>query len=240
MVDSILDMRADAMATYRGTADGADKAKALTGVVLVHAALAALILSGLTVHSVSRAVAELKTFDINVPPPPPPPVQPTVARAPGTQGAPGKKAQPTPVVAPKPMIALPVKPPIVAASIAGQGSAARSGAVLAGRGSGAGGSGSGSGGGGVAARWLSGGIYDSDNRGGRFAGIVGVRFTVREDGRIDGCRVARPSGDEALDSLTCDLLEQRLRFSPARDSAGRAVESEMGSTFTWGVGRRPY
>ena len=42
------------MPQYRGTAEGQDKAVAWAGVVFVHAALAAVILSGLNVHSVAR------------------------------------------------------------------------------------------------------------------------------------------------------------------------------------------
>jgi protein TonB len=236
----MLDMRTEAMAGYRAAADQTDKAKALTGVALVHAALAVLLLSGLTVHTASRAVQDLKTFDINLPPPKPPPLQ-NVSHAKASAGAPGQKARSSPIVAAKASILLPIQQPMIAARVAGVGSAARSGEGVAGLGSGTGGSGSGSGNGGSAeAHWLSGGLYDSDNRGGRFSGVVGVRFTVLASGRIDGCWVSRPSGDQALDGLTCILLTQRLRFNPARDLYGRPIESDMGTTFTWGVRPRSF
>jgi protein TonB len=61
---------------------------------------------------------------------------------------------------------------------------------------------------------------------------------VLKSGRVDACRVTRASGSRELDALTCRLLEQRLRFSPARDMAGRPVATEVGTTFTWGVRRR--
>ncbi len=68
---------------YRA-ADNPDRIKALAGVLVVHAALAAAILSGLNVHVVGPAIERLKTFDINVAPPPPqplPPPSPTPDRA---------------------------------------------------------------------------------------------------------------------------------------------------------------
>lgn len=237
------------MGTYRGTAGAPDRAKALAGVLLVHAAIGAVILSGLDVQTMVRTVERLKTFDINLPPPPPPPPPPpqeTKARARDDEGAAGKKALPTPVVAPLPKIVIPAEPPIVAAPVAASGSAPTAGASTAGTGTGAGGSGTGPGGGGdggglsASARWVSGGLYDSDNRGGLFQGIVGVRFRVLATGQVDGCRVTRASGNRELDALTCRLLEQRLRFSPARDMAGRPVASEVGTTYTWGVRRRRF
>lgn len=68
------------MSHYRGTAEGQDKAVALAGVIVVHAALAAVILSGLSVHSVARTIETLRTFDISEPPPPPPPPPPPAAK----------------------------------------------------------------------------------------------------------------------------------------------------------------
>ena len=105
---------------YRA-ADNPDRMKALGGVVVVHAALAAIILSGLSVHNVAQTVERLKTFDITEvppPPPPPPPMRPTPERAKDKEGAAAKKALPTPVVAPPPRIVVPYKPPVTAARIA--------------------------------------------------------------------------------------------------------------------------
>ena len=85
-----------------------------------------------------------------------------------------------------------------------------------------------------AARYLGGGLVDADNAGGRFAGSVGVRFTVLPNGRTGNCRVTRSSGNPALDATTCNLLQQRLRFTPATNDDGRAVASEVGSVYTWG------
>jgi protein TonB len=233
------------MAQYRGTADRPDKAKAIAAVVAVHAALAALILTGLNVRSMAHVVERLKTFDIRLPPPPPPPPPPPQKRADRARdkaGAAGKKAVPTPVVAPKPIIVIPAKPPVAAAPVAGAGSASNAGAATSGSGTGAGGAGNGlgGGGGGTGAHWIRGALYDNDNRGGRFVGVVQVRFTILPSGRISQCRAIRPSGDDALDSTTCRLLEQRLEFSPARDASGRPIATQMEHSYTWGVRRRPF
>lgn len=223
------------MSTYRGTADRPDQAKAIAAVVAVHALLAAIILSGLNVRSVSQAVERLKTFDIQPPPPPPPPKpQPKPEAANKPEGAPARQAEPTPVVAPPPRI--PAPSPIPAAKIAGSGSSATSGAAAAGNGTGAGGYGNGPGGAGTGgftpARKLT-KIPNHEYR--RFAasgissGSVTISIRVNPDGRVSGCRIVRSSGSAYADSLMCQLTQQYVRFSPARDAAGRAIAQDV----TW-------
>lgn len=230
------------MPHYRGTAEGQDKALAWAGVLLVHAGLAAIILSGLNVHSVARTIERLKTFDISEPPPPPPPAQ-QAERAKREAGAPAKKAEPASVVAPKPKIVVPAKTPIVAAPIAGRGSAPSSGAVAAGTGTGAGGSGTGPGGGGSGdfsrfspARMLN-KIPDREYRrisGGLIPrGSATISFRVSADGRMSGCRIVRSSGDSSVDSVVCDTATRYLRFSPARDPDGHAIAQDMTYTPSW-------
>jgi protein TonB len=88
------------------------------------------------------------------------------------------------------------------------------------------------------ARWISGGLQNSDNPNGRFEGRVGVRFSVLPSGRVTGCRTASSSGNAQLDATTCRLLQERLRFSPARDAEGRPYTIEVGNTYTWSRARR--
>ena len=227
------------MSSYSGTADRPDKAMAIAGVVAVHVALAFVILSGLNVRMVGRAVEQLTTINI-VEPPPPPPVQPP-RPAPKPQamkkaeGAPAKKAQATPVVAPPPK--LPVPSPVAAAKVAGTGAASSSGAALAGNGTGASGLGTGTGGGGNAdysrftpARLVS-NIPNFEY--GRLAatgipsGLVGVIVQVNPKGTISSCRIARSSGDPSIDALVCRLTQQYVRFDPARDPTGRPVAQDI-------------
>ncbi len=227
------------MSSYRGTADRPDQAKAIAAVVAVHVALAFIILSGLNVRMVQRAVERLTTIDITEPPPPPP-VQPPPKPAPQphamkeAQGAPAKKAEPSPVVAPPPK--LPVPSPIPAAKIAGTGSAPTSGAALAGNGTGAGGTGTGPGGGGndfsgyTPARRIS-RIPDREYGAlaatGLRSGNVGVTIKVNPDGSVSNCRIARSSGNSYADSLMCQLTVRYIRFDPARDPNGRPVAQDI-------------
>ena len=228
------------MAAYRGTETN-DRAKALAGVLLVHVALGAVILTGLNVRMVHQAVERLKTFDIDEPPPPPPlppPPRQQAERAKEEEGAAGKKAEPSPIVVPKPKIVLPAKPPVAAAPVAGTGSATTAGAALSGTGTGAGGSGTGRGGGGSgdfsgftpAQRIRK--IPDSQYRriaaaSGQRSGRVGLRLKVNLDGQPSNCRVVRSSGNPSVDSLMCQLAVQYMRWRPARDPQGHPVAQDV-------------
>jgi len=223
------------LSSYTGTADRPDRAKAITAVVAVHAALAFVILSGLNVRMVSRAVEQLKTFNLQQPPPPPP-IQPPPSSRPHAQkkpeGAPAKKAEPAPIVAPTPKIPLPS--PLPAAKVAGTGSASSSGAGTSGTGTGAGGSGNGPGGGGgfTPARKLT-KIPNREYRqlasSGIRSGAVAITIRVNSDGTVSNCRVARSSGSSYADSLMCQLTLRYIRFSPARDPSGQAIAQDV----TW-------
>ena len=226
------------VSSYTGAADRPQRAKAIAAVVAVHAALAFIILSGLNVRIVTRAVEQLKTFNIAVPPPPPPAPPPQPKPRPHEikrpQGAPAKKAEPSPVVAPPPRI--PAPSPLPAAKVAGTGSASTSGAGTSGTGIGAGGSGYGAGGGGYGGFTPAHKLTKIPNREyRRFAatgtpvGSVAISIRVNPDGSVSNCRVVRSSGSSYADSLMCQLTIQYVRFSPARDPSGRAIAQDM----TW-------
>lgn len=226
------------MSSYLGTADRPDRAKAIAAVVAVHVALAFVIVTGLNVRMVAQAVEQLKTFNLQTPPPPPPvPPPPKPQPKPKMkqpEGAPAKKAEPTPVVAPPPRI--PAPSPIPAARVAGTGSASTAGAAASGNGTGAGGNGYGTGGGGTGsftpARKLT-KIPNREYR--RFAstgiptGSVAISIRVNPDGSVSNCRIVRTSGSPYADSLMCQLTQEYVRFSPARDPSGRAIAEDM----TW-------
>ena len=225
------------MSSYRATANRPEKAKAIAAVVLVHAILAAVIITGLNVGRVKQTVERLVTFEIREPPPPPPVPPPPPQRKPKQarleEGAAGKKANPSPIVAPKPRI--PVQSPLPAAPVAGTGSATSSGAANYGTGTGAGGTGSGRGGGGdfskfTPARRIT-KIPDREYRRlsatGISKGTVGVTIKVNTDGTPSNCRIARTSGDGSIDSLMCELTLRYVRFSPALDDQGRPVAQDI-------------
>jgi protein TonB len=230
------------MSSYTGTANRPDRAKAIGAVIAVHAGLAAIILTGLSVRMVGQIVEHLQTFDIRVPPPPPPMPPPSPPRqrlAKREAGAPAKKAEATPVVAPKPQ--LPLQSPIPAAPVAGRGSAPTSGAAAVGTGTGAGGSGNGPGGGGDYSKFtparlvrnLSRGDY-RDLTGGRMPeGAAMVALRVEPSGLPSNCRVIRSSGDSSVDAGLCPLLVARLRFRPALNDQGRPISYQLQYVATW-------
>ena len=235
------------MAAYQGTVRN-DRAKALAGVLVVHVALGAVILTGLNVRNVQQVVETLKTFDIREEPPPPPqppPPREQAERAKEEEGAAGKKADPSPIVVPKPKIVLPAKPPVAAAPVAGAGSATTAGAALSGTGTGAGGSGTGRGGGGTGdftgftparlIRNLNRGDY-RDLTGGRLPyGRAMVSLKLDSSGLPTDCRVTRSSGDQYVDSGLCPLIYRRLRFRPAMDAQGRPIPYWLDYVANWSL-----
>jgi len=226
------------VSSYQGTADRPDRAKAIAAVLVVHAVIAFIIVSGLNVQMARRAIERLTTITISEPPPPPPPqLPPKPAAKPQAmkkpEGAAAKKANPTPVVAPEPK--LPVPSPIPAAKVAGTGSSSASGTTATGNGTGAGGAGNGPGGGGdfsgyTPARRVS-RIPDREYRSlaatGLRSGNVGVTIRVNPDGSVSNCRVARSSGNGSADALMCQLTMRYIRFDPARDREGRPVAQDV-------------
>jgi len=189
------------------------------------------------------AASVLASVDFTLPPPEPKP-KPSPAPTPqaaAAKGAAGEKAVPRAVVAPKAVVALRpvVAPPVAstgAAQNSGAGVGAGTGAASSGEGGGAGGSGQGQGGGGPAVK-VAGTItardYPREGREARIGDYVIVAITVGADGRPTDCRVHRPSRDPAADALTCRMAMERFRFTPARDGAGRAVESVFGWKQSW-------
>lgn len=246
-----------------------DRLKSAIGVAAIHGLLGYVFITGLGAQFVSQVSDELKLFDVTEEPPPPPAVaappdkaEAKVAKPKDPEGAASPanlRDTPTEIMAPEPMIRLEVPPPITAAPAPGQGNAASAGAAdIRGPGTGSGGqgtglgsglSGSGTGGGGGGggrpshARWISGSIRDSDYPRRAFeAGIGGtvyLQFVVETDGRVSDCEVTRSSGSRELDSTTCRLLEQRLRYRPARDARGRPVPELVRGEHEWVTRRGP-
>lgn len=231
-----------------------DRLKAALGVAAFHAVLGYALVTGLG-YDVTRTVGEsLKVFDVpDEVPPPPEPIVPEEKPSKAPEGAASPenlKGKAAPVVAPTSKVQLKVPPPVRTAPVPGPvpgsdrtaGASDRpgpgTGAGGTGTGTGSGGSGSGSGGG-IAARAerISGAIVNADYpRAAKRAGIEGtvrVVYTVGTDGRARDCRVTGSSGSEELDSTTCELVERRFRYRPARDAEGRPVPERVGKVYTW-------
>ena len=225
------------MAGYRQS--NPDRAKAAAAALVVHVAIGAAFLTGLVTHVSRQPSDALQTFDITERPPPPVVEIDEIGTPREDPGEAGKKAEPTPIAAPKPKIELPPSSPVVAAPVAGTGSAPSAGAAAAGTGTGAGGSGAGLGGGGsggqgfTPARRIS-KIPNREYRrfvaaSGMRTGRVGVTVKVNTDGRASDCRIVRSSGNPGADELMCRLTMQYVRFRPAMDPHGRPVAQDI----TW-------
>jgi periplasmic protein TonB len=224
-----------------------DRAKAIAAVVFVHVALGAVLLSGLNVRTIDRAVEQLKAFDIAEEPPPPPieepPPKPAESSAPEDEAAPANlKSRPTPIVAPPPRV--PAPQPVTTAQVRGPEGLDRTAGAgsTAGPGTGAGGQGSGFGGGGSGGEGytpvrLIRNLTNRDYRrlaGGRLpAGRASVAIRINPDASISNCRVVGSSGDAVVDAGLCDLVVSRLRFRPALDASGRPVGQDINYTATW-------
>lgn len=183
---------------------------------------------------VERSV--VSAFTVTTPPEEPEAAEPEPDE--GAAGDPGIEAVPRPVAAPTPNVVIRPDPPAPRASSTGD--AVTSGATDQGDGTGAAGSGLGSGSGrggggqgGVAATkpvHISGQIDNARDfpvpAGGRTArrgSEVIVKVTVGTDGRARNCSVYQASPDAEADRITCALVVDRLRFTPATDRSGNPV-----------------
>lgn len=180
------------------------------------------------------------------PTPPPAPVRPIKAADEGTAASMGKKAVPRAITAPKATVPL---AQASAPSVASTGAANSAGVAASGQGTGAGGAGlglgaggagDGAGGGGGACKVakIAGDIvstrdYPAAGRELRRGSAVTIALSVDAEGRVQGCRVVRPSRDPEADRITCRLAAERFRFRPAQDASGRAIASVYGWQQRW-------
>lgn len=214
-----------------------------------------LLVNGL--HVPLRGVRDQAMALLNLQPPAPPPPKPRVEKAPSKAA----KRAPSPrnlrnaatkVVVPPPLVPLPPPPPVITAPKPGSGMAPSNGASSRpGPGQGAGGEGDGLGGGGtgdgegddLAPRQIKGRLKFSDLPPDLRAAAKGlsldVRYRVGVDGRASACTTTKSSGSAELDQLACQLIEQRFRFKPSRDSDGNPVPSFIVETHSWFIDRSP-
>ncbi len=234
-----------------------DRIASASASILLCAAIGYALILGLGVTLPLATPDALKLFAVGPKPPPPPPerIIPRPAKSHRPEGAASPanlRAKATEVVAPKPIVPPVVPTPIIAALKPGPGAEANTGAApVPGPGTGAGGIGNGTGSGRYGDGNGDGGdetpprlIRSRFSRGdfraaealvgeGNVVGRLGVRYTVGIDGRVTQCRVTRSSGKPALDGITCRLIEQRYRYRPSLDAAGRPVVSTVFHNQDW-------
>ena len=66
-------------------------------------------------------------------------------------------------------------------------------------------------------------------------GTVAVLLGIDTQGKVSGCVVTASSGSASLDDATCRLLYTRARFTPARNSQGRAVAGTSPQKIRWAL-----
>jgi len=66
-------------------------------------------------------------------------------------------------------------------------------------------------------------------------GRVEVRLFVSPAGRVQRCAVLASSGSALLDETTCRLLQERARFTPARNERGRRAAGTVTTAITWRI-----
>lgn len=228
--------------------DRRKRALGLTGAVAAHG----LVLGALVLFAGRQSTAPaprepgIVAIDLAEPPAPPPPAASPPDAAEEGAAPPSRGPTAEPAVS-EPATPLSSAAPAEAAadtgtrSATGLGTAPGSGAGLGGEGVGRGSAGSGSGSGLVTPPVrIEGALTHADYRRARpprgAAGTVRVEFRVRTDGRVDRCEVIGSSGVAVFDEATCQLIEQRFRFRPAQDAAGRAVDWTIRTEYTWTPG----
>lgn len=221
-----------------------DRIAGLIFVASVHAVLGYALIIGLGFDLPRSFTGALKVFDVVEELPPPAIVRPApVPAEPDRQDELREEASASPMSIPPPNVRLVVPPsiPLPPAPRTGAGTVAGVGVGVGAGGGGTGGGGQGSGAGGgprFPAQLLKGSITGSDYprtaRLGRAEGVVYVRFLVDTGGRARRCVVTGSSGNRALDSTTCRLIERRFRYRPARDAQGRAItDIVVGNQIWW-------
>lgn len=64
-------------------------------------------------------------------------------------------------------------------------------------------------------------------------GTVKFELQIDTSGRVSNCTVTDSSGDETLDQVTCSILRERTRYTPARDAEGRPTVGGDRGSVTW-------
>jgi protein TonB len=203
----------------------------VTGVALVHIALALGLAAGLTIKYTKPVILDDPvTFD--VPPPPPPPIDEDI---PDTQPVTETTNVVTPPVADpvfnlaqlptdnllddfppfEPTVKLvapigdivPVEPP----AFTPRAAVPRNGPL----------------------GWVTNNDYPQIALRRGWEGDLTYALDVGADGRVDDCRIVNSSGRQTLDDVACRMITRRARFDPATNSSGDAIAGTYRGAVSW-------
>lgn len=198
---------------------------AIVIVALIHAVIGYAFVTGLAYQYVKKVSEKLNTFDVEEPPPPPPDEPPPPP--------PDIKLAPPPVVSPPPIVTTtappqvvfttPVPPPPAPVIVAPPPPAppppprVSQAAGLKGN----------------PGQFFGADVYPPDAIRAQAQGRVVARLTVGADGRVSGCDITASSGNASLDSTTCRIARSRVKYTPAKDEAGRPIASTATLPVRW-------
>ena len=206
------------------------RATALTGTIVIQAALAFAVVTGLTMSGDKPSTVYRPTFDFSDPEPPKPDPVPD----------PAPQQQTTVITAPKPPIDLTrTDPPVVVIDDPAPTEIIRdpmppiarpdpprpiaSIVPRAARPSNS------------PQRWVTTDDYPGGPLRSEIEGTSGYRVIVGTNGRVSSCEITRPSGNSQLDSATCRNITQRARFDPATDETGAKIVGTYSGSVKWEI-----
>jgi periplasmic protein TonB len=64
-------------------------------------------------------------------------------------------------------------------------------------------------------------------------GTVTFRLTIDTRGRVENCEILQSSGTDILDTVACNLISERARFSAATDARGRPTKGTYTNRVRW-------
>lgn len=219
---------------------GTNRTLAVVVVAIVHVVLGYVIVTGLTYSVLRQAGDELKIIDIKEPPPAPPPEEPPppppeqaaelpppivspppivrvrVAQPPVLQTV---QVAPPPVITPRAAPAPPAPPARPAPPSPPPPPPVKTVPPISATGD--------------LQHLFRSSDYPESAIAGDEEGFVVVRLTVGTNGRVSNCNVTSPSGSRTLDRATCQVLQSRARFSPARDDHGNPTTDTVTTRIRW-------
>jgi TonB family protein len=83
--------------------------------------------------------------------------------------------------------------------------------------------------------WMSSGDYPGDALDKNLPGIVVVRLTTNEEGKVTDCAVVQSIATKSMQDVTCQSALKRARFKPAIAADGRASAATFISYINFSV-----
>jgi len=83
------------------------------------------------------------------------------------------------------------------------------------------------------ARWLKSSDFPPAALSRGQSGIVQIRLDIAETGAVSGCHILHRTSPDQFADLSCKLIMQRAKLSPALDASGKQVRSYYVTKILW-------